>query len=1101
MKTRRNTRSSDVSANFQEVLENLHVPQEIVNRTGMATERSTLVEASKQDVDKLLDRASVRGAAAAKAQSKRSRQDLSSGCRKRGKQKATLGETSLFYQRKGTNKNQCDKQFSSSRDTLICGAKASTLLDVKYGESNEQDTPLPSDREPSSQGFDDIGKSVSNVTETLDMNMDSDQLHLSNSRAKEIQVLQKDCSTEDGFDWEVGSGTISSGVHNRFKACTGEISIEINTGTPEISEKHGGRGLVRKATMKDKEFAELVHKAHLLCLIARGRIVDNACNDPLLQASLLSMVPPQISFHDTQCTSVLELGPLVKWFQSTFQICPEKGISSHLTDAQEDFTTGLLSALGSQAGSGEEVAALSVALFRGLGLTARYVAVLDVASIKPNASSLEASADWDSQGNVMETAAIDNFSQRYVNRKCGLSLGEVLAQCAPQSLPGDTNAKPLQVSSASNISGTSSFEGGHMGCRKSRGLGINEVSKSFEDQALLSCSKSGKGGTNNGARRQVRKNLRVSRKEESSNSPCISSDACEIAKGSKKKGDLEFELQLEMAMAATAAGIGPKVSERDDLCAGEDDGVLSQKSVPSSSTSERYRGKLQIKDAISHSKATGAVWARKMGPLLHWAEVYCGESDGGRWVHVDAGRGILDGAGMVEGAVASCKCPLRYVVAFAGNGVKDVTCRYVRMWSAIVPLRVDSEWWNATLTPLKALEAAATCGVQNVQNNSSSILMDASCPVAEKSPCFGNDTRGTNHARTVSKTFTASLSSQVSQACDRSSLEDMELETRAYTEPLPTNQQAYKNHHLYVLERWLTKYQTLHPRGPVLGYCAGHPVFPRTCVQNLHTAHRWLQEGLKVKDGENPAKIVKNHRLAMKQDIDDASALVEEIPGEGPVTALFGKWQTEPWQPPPAIGGIVPKNERGNVEVWSEKCVPPGTVHIRLPRILPIAKKLDIDFAPAMVGFEIRNRRSVPIFEGIVICQEYESVLLEAYADEERRRNAEAENKREGQAIARWCQLLRSIATRQRLQATYEVPGPSVSIVPNSSPDKDHQNPSKMLQSLGSKDDTEGRTNAANIKQTKHEHTFPEQNQRFDEAYGIRTKICPCGFILTVEEM
>lgn len=65
------------------------------------------------------------------------------------------------------------------------------------------------------------------------------------------------------------------------------------------------------------------------------------------------------------------------------------------------------------------------------------------------------------------------------------------------------------------------------------------------------------------------------------------------------------------------------------------------------------------------------------------------------------------------------------------------------------------------------------------------------------------------------------------------------------------------------------------------------------------------------------------------------------------------------------------------MELWSEKCLPPGTVHISFPRILPVAKKLEIDFAPALVGFEIRNRRSVPVFEGIVVCQEHEIILLE----------------------------------------------------------------------------------------------------------------------------
>lgn len=32
-----------------------------------------------------------------------------------------------------------------------------------------------------------------------------------------------------------------------------------------------------------QELAELVHKVHLLCMLARGRLVDRACDDPLIQ--------------------------------------------------------------------------------------------------------------------------------------------------------------------------------------------------------------------------------------------------------------------------------------------------------------------------------------------------------------------------------------------------------------------------------------------------------------------------------------------------------------------------------------------------------------------------------------------------------------------------------------------------------------------------------------------------------------------------------------------------------------------------------------------------------------------------------------------------
>lgn len=65
------------------------------------------------------------------------------------------------------------------------------------------------------------------------------------------------------------------------------------------------------------------------------------------------------------------------------------------------------------------------------------------------------------------------------------------------------------------------------------------------------------------------------------------------------------------------------------------------------------------------------------------------------------------------------------------------------------------------------------------------------------------------------------------------------------------------------------------------------------------------------------------------------------------------------------------------MDVWSEKCLPPGTVHLRFPRLVPVAKRLGINFAPAMVGFEFRNGRSVPVYEGIVVCTEFKEVILE----------------------------------------------------------------------------------------------------------------------------
>ncbi|KAK2448890.1 DNA repair protein Rad4 family [Trifolium repens] len=60
------------------------------------------------------------------------------------------------------------------------------------------------------------------------------------------------------------------------------MTIELNV-TPDSSVKKQ----IRRASAEDKELAELVHKVQF---VSRGRLVHSACDDPLIQASLLSLL-------------------------------------------------------------------------------------------------------------------------------------------------------------------------------------------------------------------------------------------------------------------------------------------------------------------------------------------------------------------------------------------------------------------------------------------------------------------------------------------------------------------------------------------------------------------------------------------------------------------------------------------------------------------------------------------------------------------------------------------------------------------------------------------------------------------------------------------
>lgn len=69
-------------------------------------------------------------------------------------------------------------------------------------------------------------------------------------------------------------------------------------------------------------------------------------------------------------------------------------------------------------------------------------------------------------------------------------------------------------------------------------------------------------------------------------------------------------------------------------------------------------------------------------------------------------------------------------------------------------------WWDSVLAPLREIESGATGGVVHLDKN---------------------------------QTMSAESSKSNSFVPTRGSLEDIEFETRALTEPLPTNQQVVKS--------------------------------------------------------------------------------------------------------------------------------------------------------------------------------------------------------------------------------------------------------------------------------------------------------------------
>ncbi|XP_050946372.1 DNA repair protein RAD4 isoform X2 [Cucumis melo] len=893
-----------------------------------------------------------------------------------------------------------------------------------------------------------------NVTASCSEDVDVHEVNLQNSVSEVLEDLYDS-------DWEDGCVQTSDGTESQ------PLTIEIS----EIQEIPDStkRKPIRRASAADKEITEFVHKVHLLCLLGRGRLIDRACNDPLIQAALLSLLPAHLlKISPAKQLTASSLKPLVAWMHNNFhvrnQTRSEGSINSalaHALETHEGTSEELLTNTAEVAGVGNKaIAALTVVLFRALDITARFVSILDVAPIKPEAERSKCF----SQDTSRSSRNIFKNSTLMVDKAEAVDKDSLTSHCL------DKKDNPRKRTSGDN--------------RESNA--VNLVGKKLHVLDDLSSTTSSNCN---------------SKPDISETFPLKNSQV------QKRKGDIEFEMQLQMALSATAVETMPRNSS-----------INHSNEPPLNFTSPKKLKRIDNEESASSSHGIStAVGSSKEGSPLYWAEVYCNaENLTGKWVHIDAVNMVVDGEHKVEDLAAACKTSLRYVVAFSGLGAKDVTRRYCMKWYKIEAKRVNTLWWDNVLAPLRILERQAVggtghlekCCIDGLREQDKLKMSDLSDNLKQKNLLDdGNQSGKSDHNVSEGLDTDRDFSLGNQFVATRDHLEDIELETRALTEPLPTNQQAYKNHRLYALEKWLTKYQILHPKGPVLGFCSGYPVYPRTCVQVLKTKQKWLREGLQVKSNELPVKELKRSIKKIKVLESEADDF-DQGDSQGTIP-LYGKWQLEPLQLPHAVDGIVPKNERGQVDVWSEKCLPPGTVHISLPRVFSVAKKLEIDYAPALVGFEFRNGRSYPIYDGIVVCSEFKDVILETYNEEAERMEAEERRQREKQAISRWYQLLSSIITRQRLNSRYgdsENPSQVVSGIQGMHDEGNADVPSCQEDAEPFKGQQDNVSNPnmdspSFINQEDHKHVFLLEDRIFDEKSLVVTKRCHCGFSVQVEEL
>ncbi|KAI9844833.1 MAG: hypothetical protein M1837_005251 [Sclerophora amabilis] len=424
--------------------------------------------------------------------------------------------------------------------------------------------------------------------------------------------------------------------------------------------------------------------------------------------------------------------------------------------------------------------------------------------------------------------------------------------------------------------------------------------------------------------------------------------------------------------------------------------------IPENADSEDDEDDLSVVD-VTPSKpraSTPKHYDKDLPYPVYWTEVFSSMTS--RYISVDAmvKKVIANKPELLEafeprGAAAEkAKQVLAYVVAFSPDGTaKDVTVRYLkkRMWPG------------------------KTKGVR--------------LPV-EKIPVYNS--RGKVKKYEEFDWFKSVMSGYARDGKMRTSIDDLEEQqdlnpikpVRKVKEGEETLQ-GYKNSAEYVLERHLKREEALVPGAKqVKTFVAGkgekakaEKVFLRRDVVPCKTSESWHKEGREVKAGEHPMKLVPMRAVTLtrKREIEQAEA----DGGEKLKQGLYSKDQTDWIIPPPIENGIIPRNAFGNIDCYVPSMVPEGAVHLPYRSTAKICKKLNISFAEAVVGFEFKSQRAVPLVQGVVVAEDKEQMVMDTwYVDEEERKKKE-EGKREKMALAAWRKFIMGLRILERVREEY----------------------------------------------------------------------------------
>lgn len=89
------------------------------------------------------------------------------------------------------------------------------------------------------------------------------------------------------------------------------------------------------------------------------------------------------------------------------------------------------------------------------------------------------------------------------------------------------------------------------------------------------------------------------------------------------------------------------------------------------------------------------------------------------------------------------------------------------------------------------------------------------------------------------------------------------------------------------------------------------------------------------------------------------------------------------------------------------------------PGLNKVCKRLKIDYAPAVVGFDFHSGYSHPVYDGYVVCKEFAELVSDEWVKDSEEAARKEEEKYKERVYKNWKTLIKGLLIKRRLQLKY----------------------------------------------------------------------------------